>query len=782
MPMCRPSAAGRWNVEDTPGEVRTASRLPSSAPVAARGVTRLGAACVTTSPAGRPVACQRPAAWLLLALATLLWALGSLYWAWAVDIAYVPPQPSPADVMYLVAYPVLAGSLFLIGRRRRAKGDLPSLLDAMIVVSVVALVVWVLVLDPTWVASGGASLERLVSTAYPVFDLVVAMQLTFVWVTGTRRPPALASLLGAVTVLLVTDALYQVSVYLPAIEALNPWLDGGWLLGALLWGVAALHPSMVATVRVESRSIAAFTVGRVVAIGVAFAVVPTLTLVAWLLHLPSPTTEVQLVNVLLVVLVVLRMVNAVTTVRRQAVRLAHLADSDFVTGIDNRRRFSEQVEESLGDAAVARPWRGSAVLLVGLERFTEVNEMLGHQIGDELLRTVASTLRDLTGHRAGVARIGSDVFGVLECCADADEAMALAERIRDTLARPLSVEGLGLIVEAAVGVVDLPGDACDADQVLARADAALSAARGCATHVMRYTAALDDRGAAPRLLGELRGALDDGDIIVHFQPQVDVATGRVVGAEALVRWRHPDRGVILPGEFIPVAERSALIRPLTLVVLDQALAECAAWAADGLDLSVAVNLSVRNLLDPNLVADVQEVLARHGVPAYRLDLEITETMAMVDPVRAAEVLSELAGLGVTLSVDDYGTGYGSLAYLQRLPVRRLKIDRSFVAGLTADESSAAIVRSTIDLARRLGLWVVAEGVEDLDTLVALRDMRCDAAQGFGLSRPVAAADLRAAVDRIERTVPKLLGASMGVPRSRGALAASGVCPIGVVDA
>ena len=253
---------------------------------------------------------------------------------------------------------------------------------------------------------------------------------------------------------------------------------------------------------------------------------------------------------------------------------------------------------------------------------------------------------------------------------------------------------------------------------------------------------------------------------MYYQPQVDLRTGRVFGVEALVRWQHPEHGLLPPVAFIPAAERTGLIRPLTSFVLNSALGQLSTWHSAGRDLRVAVNLSVRNLLDRGFVDDVCQALARHGVAESSLDLEITETMAMVDPARSIEVLGSLDALGVVLSVDDYGTGYSSLDYLQRLPVRRLKIDRSFVIGMLGSDASSVIVRSTIDLARNLGMSVVAEGVEDDATLIALRDMRCDAAQGFGIGRPAPADEVLALIDRIEARLPALLRPALAVQRAR----------------
>jgi diguanylate cyclase (GGDEF)-like protein len=695
---------------------------------------------------------RRATGWWLLAAGAALWVLGDATWTWIEDVAGQSGDGTAADPFYLAAYPVLSVALHLAARGRRRDGELAGLLDALSITLGAGLVLWVFVLEPAWSATQGPWPERVVVAAYPVGDLVVVLQLAALLTGPVRRSVALRLLTAAMAAVLLADAGYQLLASWPALAPLEPWLDPFWLGAYVLWGVAALHPSMVEVTDGRRRDGTEFTVGRIVALGTVFAVLPAVTLVVVWLGRPQPTFAVELVHGALVVLVVVRLLEVVRTVRAQSDRLSHLASTDFLTGLANRRAFNLAIEDVL-DADRCEP---RAVLLVGLERFAEVNESLGHRTGDEVLRSVGSALVATAGPGGLVARIGGAVFGVLLRIEGPGSAAAAAARVRARFVEPLEVSGLRITVDAAVGVVVLPDDEPDPDQVLERGDVSLTVAR-TSGGVARYSRAMEEAGASSQLMAELAAAMTAGDVVVHFQPQVEVATGRVIGAEALVRWLHPRRGMIPPLAFIPAAERTGLIRPLTLVVLDQAVAGCAAWLRDGRELSVAVNLSVRNLLDPALVGDVTAILERHGLPPDRLELEITETSAMVDPVRASAVLTELAGLGVMLSIDDYGTGYGSLAYLQRLPVRQLKIDRAFVGTMTTDESSAAIVHSTVDLARHLGLSVVAEGVEDDATLLALRDMRCFAAQGFVLSRPVPAVGLAAAVERIERSVPQVVG-------------------------
>lgn len=703
---------------------------------------------------------RRAAGWWLLAAGAGLWALGDATWTWYEDVLGVGGDGTVADAFYLAAYPVLALAMHLAARGRRLRGEVAGLLDAVSVTLGVGLVLWVFALEPAWSAGEGAPLERIIVAAYPVGDLVLVLQLAALLTGPVRRSPALRLLAVAMVSVLSADTGYQLVGVWPGLAPVEPWLDLLWLASYVLWGAAALHPSMVDVTDGRRREGSAFTIGRVIALGAVFAALPAVSLVVAWLGRPQPTAAIELVHAALVVLVVVRLTEVVRTIRGQQGRLSHLASTDFLTGLANRHAFAQAIERAL-DADRVVP---HAVLVVGLERFAEVNESLGHRTGDEVLRSVGTTLAGTAGSSALVARLGGAVFGVLLPVGGAGSAAgvatAAAARIRAAFIDAIDVAGLRITVDAAVGVVVLPEDEPDPAQVLERGDVALTVAR-TSGGVARYSREMAETGASSLLMAELSTAMTAGDVVVHFQPQVEVATGRVIGAEALVRWLHPTRGMIPPAAFIPAAERTGLIRPLTLVVLDQAAQACARWLRDGREMSVAVNLSVRNLLDPALVEDVAAILTRHRLPAERLELEITETSAMVDPVRAGTVLRELADLGVTLSIDDYGTGYGSLAYLQRLPVGRLKIDRAFVGTMTTDPASAAIVHSTIDLARHLGLSVVAEGVEDDATLLALRDMDCFAAQGFGLSRPVPVAALGAAVDRIETAVPPVLVRARG---------------------
>jgi diguanylate cyclase (GGDEF)-like protein len=420
----------------------------------------------------------------------------------------------------------------------------------------------------------------------------------------------------------------------------------------------------------------------------------------------------------------------------------HDATHDSLTGLPNRSFFLRRTEIALAGADEPT---NAAVLTVDLDRFKEVNDTLGHLSGDRVLAGVADLLRAHAPAAATVARLGGDEFGVLlPEPGDVAAVVDLAGGLQRALQRPLELEGLSLEVTGSIGVAVSPYDGGDAATLLQRADAAMFAAkREDPGSVRTWDASMDT--ASPRrlaLVGELRRALERGELRVHYQPKVSLATRDVIGMEALVRWQHPSWGLLPPDEFVPVAETTGLIVPLTSVVLRTALQDCRQWLENGARMSVAVNLSVRGLLDPELHATVRGLLESIGVPAELLTLEITESHVMSDVARVLPLLESLHELGVKLSVDDFGTGYSSLAYLRRLPVDEIKIDKSFVLGLAEDavdaSSASAIVETIVGLAGTLGLTVVAEGVEDEQSWRRLEDVGCDVAQGYVISRPMPA--------------------------------------------
>ncbi|MDT0573812.1 bifunctional diguanylate cyclase/phosphodiesterase [Streptomyces sp. DSM 3412] len=402
---------------------------------------------------------------------------------------------------------------------------------------------------------------------------------------------------------------------------------------------------------------------------------------------------------------------------------------DPLTGLPNRQWLLERTWTALDDAE--RIGARSALMLIDLDRFRSVNDTLGHLAGDRLLLQIADRLRVALPRGAEAARLGGDEFAVLLPVADSTtSASRVARNLVAALGSPLDLDGLTLVLEASAGLAVFPDHALDAEGLLRRADVAMYQAKRDRTGVEVYEPKRDSNTPDRLgLLGDLRRALDAQEVELHYQPKVRF-DGQVAGLEALVRWVHPERGKVPPDEFIAIAESSGLMPHLTEYVLETALGQVARWRAQGLHVPVAVNVSPRDVHTPGFAGAVAARLARHGVPAGALQLEITEHVLLEDPQRAADTLAGLTGHGVKMSLDDFGTGYSSLVHLRRLPVSELKIDRSFVARLAIDNEDAEIVRCTVDLAHSLGLLVVAEGVEDDETWERLRDLGCDAVQGW----------------------------------------------------
>jgi diguanylate cyclase (GGDEF)-like protein len=425
---------------------------------------------------------------------------------------------------------------------------------------------------------------------------------------------------------------------------------------------------------------------------------------------------------------------------RKAAELEHQALHDQLTDLPNRVLLRERLRQAI--AAARRDGHPLALLVLDLDRFKEVNDTLGHHYGDLLLREVGSRLQGVLRAGDTLARLGGDEFAIVLPMAGAQTAHAFTATIVQALTQPFVLDGHRFDIGASIGIALVPEHGVEADVLLRRADVAMYIAKRTGSGHALYTPEQDPNSPARLgLISDLRRAIEAGELALCFQPKVDLRSGRLTGVEALARWPHPERGAIPPDQFIPLAEQTGLIRPLSRWVLDAALGQWRVWHTAGLELPIAVNLSMRDLHDPDLPAAIAALLVARGVAPAWLRVEITESSLMADPERALAVVTRLRALGVRISIDDFGTGYSSLAYLKRLPVDELKIDRSFVRHLTTDENDRAIVRSTIGLAHELGLDVVTEGVEDQATWELLTVLGCDSAQGYFVSHPLSGADL-----------------------------------------
>jgi diguanylate cyclase (GGDEF)-like protein/PAS domain S-box-containing protein len=426
---------------------------------------------------------------------------------------------------------------------------------------------------------------------------------------------------------------------------------------------------------------------------------------------------------------------------RQSELNQHQALHDPLTGLPNRLLFGERIQHAITHAE--RSDKGLAIMMMDLNRFKEVNDSLGHQAGDELLKEVGERLRGALRASDTVARLGGDEFGLLlPDPSQTDDVIRVIERIRTALEQPIFVQDLPLAIEASIGIAMFPHHGRDAELLMQRADVAMYAAKQESAPFTFYDADADEYDPTRlTLVAELRRAMEKRELVLYYQPKAVLEDGSVKSVEALLRWQHPHQGLIFPDSFIPLAQETGLIRPLTLYVVDEALRQCRAWRDQGLGLSVSVNLSMRNLLDLEFPQQVEGLLKRWEVEPSLLELEITESTMLANPARTKAVLGQLHELGIRLSIDDFGTGYSSLAYLRRLPIDEIKIDRSFVMNMDDEADDVVIVRSTIDLGRNLGLDVVAEGVETQEIWDKLRELGCSTAQGYFLSRPVPAEQL-----------------------------------------
>jgi diguanylate cyclase (GGDEF)-like protein len=588
----------------------------------------------------------------------------------------------------------------------------------------------VLVVAPLLSVAEGPRVAVVVNAAYPLADLLLFGLCVAVCAWHGWRP-------GRGWILLALGfGLFAAanSVYLMRLAAgtYSPGsvLDSSWVVGLVVMSLAAWQPAPT-TGEVELRSRASLI------LPLAFSTAALAVLLAGSqMHLPLAATAFAGGAMLL------SMVRTALTFSEigRLSEVRQLAATDELTGLPNRREFNRQLQREL--ALASDSGEPVALLLIDLDRFKELNDALGHRAGDMVLGQVGPRLRSVLRSEDILARVGGDEFAVLLPGAVGVED--IGNRLAAALDHRFTVDGIDMRIAVSVGIAVYPTHGADADTLLQHADVAMYQAKS--THAgFAFYAPERDRNTRERLelIGELRDAIGTDQLVLHYQPKLELKTGRITEVEALVRWEHPVHGLLPPARFVTLAEQTGVMHALTWHVLDRALAQCAAWARVGIDLQVAVNVSAATLIDPIWAAEVGERLQHHGLPAKNLRIEITEDAIMSDAERSLLVLRSLAAAGVGVSIDDFGTGYSSLGLLKHMPVDELKIDRSFIANVAEDDDDAAIVKTSIDLGRNLGLRVVAEGVEDADTLELLAAWGASSAQGYFISRPVSAVELEA---------------------------------------
>jgi diguanylate cyclase (GGDEF)-like protein len=679
----------------------------------------------------------KPAMWYWFAAGQFTWLMGDLVYDYYNFVLHEEPYPSPADYLYLAAYPMLVVGLMLLSRGRRRGGDLAGVIDAAIVAIGIGLVFWVFVMHPVAAGTDVSALERLIGVAYPAADaLLLAMLARFF--TSTGRRPRSAWLLGVAGVLLLASDLSYSLLTLHTEGDGSGVLDGGWMLAYVMWAVAALHPSMRWTGTTNGPSAARVGRGRLVLLAVSSLLGPALLFVPGIGGNDVDRLVIAAGAVVLFVLVVVRMAGFVSQVQHQADQLEDLAMADDLTGLANRRRLELGLTEGLATGAMQ-------VALLDLDDFKQVNDSLGHAVGDLLLVAVAERLRRAAGPDALVARMGGDEFAVLLTGTTAEQADALVARLAGSLHEPVRADGHDLLVGVSIGIADCTGTDSPVE-VLRRADVAMYAAKTSGETYRRHSRQLDDTADEQARVGaELRTALDTGQFRMVYQPIVELPHGRVHAVEALVRWDHPERGMISPDRFIPVAEHNGLIIELGEWILRTACAQAVEWAADWGTRApdrISVNVSARQLAEPGFAALVARVLADTGLPVGRLTVEVTET-AVFGGGQAVQTLDELHELGVHIALDDFGTGHSSLGLLQTVPVDVLKVDKSFVDNITMAGRHAVIATALIRVSEGLGLAAVAEGVENAEQAAELYRLGYRLAQGYHFGRPAAEPDFAA---------------------------------------
>ena len=667
---------------------------------------------------------------LLLGFSLLSWSLGDIVLTTESVGGATVPTPSGADAFYLLFYPLAYVATVIILQRGLGRLARPNWLDGVVAGLGASTLCAAFAFHSIQNATGGSSLATATNLAYPIGDLLLLLLVIggTVLLSGgaSRQWYMLATGLSAIVVG-DTFNLFQSSGVASRF---------GSTANSIAWPVAILLISAsvwLPTRRLDPlrpQKVSSFLFPGIAATG------GLVILIVGTLHNISRVALWLAVATLMTVGV--RLAISARSLRMLTEERHRQAHTDELTGLGNRRLLSQVLdlffadqEGSMADA------RELAFLFVDLNHFKEINDSFGHPAGDELLRQLGPRLTSAVGNSGSVVRLGGDELAVVLMDADASDAIVVARRIIEGIEEPFTLNRIKATVGASIGIALVPSNANDGPSLMWCADVAMYRAKLGNTPFAFYDHELDGGQDQPNLLDELRQAVKEGEFVLHYQPQLDLKTGEILAVEALVRWPHPKLGLVPPMKFLPLAEESGLMWPLTKWVLNEAFTQCAAWRASGRNLAVSVNVATSDLLEQGFLGFIKELLELHDLPGESVVIEITETTIITDFLRAQAVILQLRDLGVVVSIDDFGAGFTSLAYLSSLAVGELKLDRTFITSLSAEGNGREmeLVRATINLGHDMGLRVVAEGIEDVETLDLLGDLGCDLAQGYYISRP-----------------------------------------------
>ncbi|WP_319455242.1 MULTISPECIES: putative bifunctional diguanylate cyclase/phosphodiesterase [unclassified Mycobacterium] len=674
--------------------------------------------------------------WLLIAGAVALCAAANTYWSWFIQPMVSEPFPTLTDAMWLAYYPCVFLAVLVLVRSRVDHVPLSIGLDGLVVALGSASIVGALVLPASLSELGDGVIAIAITVAYPILDVaLLAFILAACAVFRWRPPPGLWWLFFGSAMFAFADSAY-----------LTQAAEDTYQFGGFVDGTSVLAITVVALAPGRHRRPSITPAPR----GVSLVVPLSATCSGLVILILDDKIEMSVaVTYLAIATVLAAMCTALVAYWESgpAGEHAHLARTDDLTGLPNRRGFYARAGSLLADVRDASTSPSPTLLLLDLDHFKDVNDSLGHAAGDELLQIVAARLNDSLRDEDLLVRLGGDEFAVLLPDAGTAGATKTARMLLSVVEKPIPLEGLRVQVNGTIGIANSPRHGRDVGTLLRHADIAMYRAKRQQVGFLVYTSEVTGDGtpettrAGMRLLDQLRTAVENRELSVHYQPKVELRSGAVVGVEALVRWDHVEHGLMLPEQFLPVVQQNGLMQAMTTVVLDQALDDAVLLREHGFPLTVAVNLFPPSLGDLDLPVQIADALSRRGLDAGTLVAEITEDFVLGNQTRALKVLHELHALGVGIAIDDFGTGYSALSYLRELPIDEVKVDRSFVATITTDSRAAAIVRTIIDLAGTLGLTAVAEGVENVETAMALSAYGCDVAQGFFCGRPMTADEL-----------------------------------------